>query len=94
MQVEKMLVKVIVEVIFRDLKSGYSSVNMISLHSADSSIPYYLTSGPLTYDDDGKQTLVGVVSWGRECGLKDYPGVYARITEVLPWIQEELSKTC
>ena len=50
--------------------------------------------GPLTYDDDGKQTLVGVVSWGRDCALKDYPGVYARITHVLPWIEEELSKTC
>ena len=65
------------------------------LHCADSLIPYCLTSGPLTYDDDGKQILVGVVSWGKKpCASKGYPGVYARITEVLPWIGEELAKTC
>ena len=82
------------EGIFRDLKSGYSSVHLKS-DCSPLSIPFYLTPGPLTYDDDGKQTLVGVVSWGKKpCALKGYPSVYARITEVLPWIEEELSKTC
>ena len=38
--------------------------------------------------------MVGVVSRGYGCGDVDYPGVYARVTEVLPWIEEELAKTC
>mgnify|MGYP001164295997 FL=1 len=46
--------------------------------------------------DNGQETLVGVVSWGwpEPCAGKDSPAVYARVTEVLPWIEEELAKTC
>lgn len=31
---------------------------------------------------------VGIVSWGNQCGLANYPGVYTRIGAVLPWIEE------
>ena len=54
----------------------------------------YSFKGPLTYNDAGQAILVGVVSRGYGCGDVDYPGVYARVTEVLPWIEEELAKTC
>jgi len=64
------------------------------MYYTGSSASYFFNLGPLTYDDDGKQTLVGVVSWGFGCAEKGHPGVYSRITEVLPWIEEELSKTC
>ena len=50
--------------------------------------------GPLTYNDNGRATLVGVVSGGKDCADRRYPGTYARVTEALPWIQEELAKTC
>ena len=50
--------------------------------------------GPLTYNDEGHETVVGVVSWGEGCADKRYPGVYARVTEALPWIEEQLTKTC
>ncbi|XP_050078328.1 trypsin-5-like [Anopheles maculipalpis] len=32
--------------------------------------------------------LIGVVSWGHECGAAGYPGVYARVASVREWIRE------
>ena len=52
----------------------------------------YFTLGPLTYNDGGQETLVGVVSWGD--GDCSGPSVFARVTEVLPWIQEQMRQPC
>ena len=54
----------------------------------------HLFLGPLTFNDGGGETLVGVVSRGYGCALKDFPGIYGRITAVLPWIKNELAETC
>ena len=46
--------------------------------------------GPLTFEQDGKTYLVGVASFiFPGCPASAYPGGgYARITEVLEWIDE------
>jgi len=56
------------------------------------------SGGPLvTASGDGvtpgqNYQLIGVVSWGERCGLADYPGVYARVTNQLSWIQNHMSR--
>ena len=44
--------------------------------------------GPLTFEENGRTDLVGVVSFGIGCARSTHYGVYARITSVLPWIYE------
>ena len=52
--------------------------------------------GPLTYEVGGKATVVGVVSWGpKPCAQPNVPGVYARVTSAMPFIEDQLlDKTC
>jgi Trypsin len=55
-------------------------------------LPFLLqgdSGGPIL-DADGFQ--VGVTSWGNGCARKGYPGVYARVSAVYDWIQEEICK--
>ncbi|EDW72057.1 uncharacterized protein Dwil_GK19007 [Drosophila willistoni] len=40
------------------------------------------SGGPLVLNGQ----LVGVVSWGTECALANYPGVYANVAELRDWI--------
>ncbi|XP_059351975.1 trypsin-1-like isoform X2 [Daphnia carinata] len=49
------------------------------------------SGGPLfTSDNDGNVTQHGIVSWGRGCGLADYPGVYTQVSYFLDWINAEM----
>lgn len=45
------------------------------------------SGGPLTANVGTRRVLAGVTSWGNLCGEPDYPGVYARVTAGLPWIE-------
>merc|ERR1712110_247397 len=44
------------------------------------------SGGPLIAPENGRQALIGVVSWGRGCAFDGWPGVCARVTEKMDWI--------
>jgi trypsin len=46
------------------------------------------SGGPLLDKATGEQ--VGIVSFGKECGGPDYPGVYTRVSTYASWIQDRI----
>jgi len=51
------------------------------------------SGGPLvTYNVKEKRwILVGVVSWGQGCALAGFPGVYAKVSYFIPWIEKTIA---
>lgn len=54
-------------------------------------LPQGDSGGPLVCQKDGAWTLVGIVSWGSGTCSTSSPGVYARVTKLMPWVQEILA---
>lgn len=48
------------------------------------------SGGPMVLHD-GSPVLVGIVSWGKECGDESHPGVYVRVASYLDWIDRALA---
>ncbi|KAM9810114.1 hyaluronan-binding protein 2 [Syngnathus typhle] len=47
------------------------------------------SGGPLTCEQNSTHFIYGLVSWGDQCGKKNKPGVYARVTHFLDWIKSK-----
>lgn len=48
------------------------------------------SGGPLVLRD-GPPVLVGIVSWGKQCGDSRFPGVYVRVASYLDWIDRAVA---
>ncbi|KAM9607411.1 chymotrypsinogen B isoform 1-T1 [Trichechus inunguis] len=48
------------------------------------------SGGPLVCQKNGAWTLVGIVSWGSSTCSTSTPAVYARVTELVAWVQKTL----
>uniref|UniRef100_A0A673UWM3 chymotrypsin n=1 Tax=Suricata suricatta TaxID=37032 RepID=A0A673UWM3_SURSU len=48
------------------------------------------SGGPLVCRKDGAWTLAGIVSWGSSSCSTSMPAVYARVTKLMPWVQQIL----
>ncbi|XP_070802203.1 hyaluronan-binding protein 2 isoform X2 [Pituophis catenifer annectens] len=50
------------------------------------------SGGPLTCVTNDTYYIYGIVSWGDQCGLKNKPGVYTRVTTFLNWIRTKITR--
>jgi len=52
------------------------------------------SGGPLVFHnkDRDKYELIGVVSWGIGCARKEYPGVFAKLSKLWPWVLKKMKK--
>lgn len=78
---------------------GFQPLTSLLLPFKESDIIFFLpkalfllqgdSGGPLaTPDTRGMWYVVGIVSWGDECGKPNKPGVYTQVTYFRDWITE------
>ncbi|XP_053699174.1 trypsin-1-like [Sabethes cyaneus] len=54
------------------------------------------SGGPLQVfnNETRRYEIVGIVSWGRACAQKNFPGVYTRVSRFLRWIKNNTKDSC
>ncbi|XP_026221783.1 transmembrane protease serine 13a [Anabas testudineus] len=50
------------------------------------------SGGPLVCVGGSRWYLVGITSWGAGCGDRNKPGVYTKVSSVLPWIYSNMQQ--
>uniref|UniRef100_A0A8C0XNA6 Peptidase S1 domain-containing protein n=1 Tax=Castor canadensis TaxID=51338 RepID=A0A8C0XNA6_CASCN len=53
------------------------------------------SGGPLVCDkkkNKDKWYQIGIVSWGVSCGVKEFPGIYTKVSNYLLWINKETTQ--
>ncbi|XP_070761604.1 transmembrane protease serine 13a [Enoplosus armatus] len=50
------------------------------------------SGGPLVCQGESRWYLVGITSWGAGCGDRNKPGVYTKVSSVLPWIYSNMQR--
>ena len=53
----------------------------------------YDSGGPMVYYDraDHRWLLVGVVSTGYGCARAGFPGIYTKVSDFVPWIEDTIA---
>ncbi|CAN7986092.1 unnamed protein product [Ixodes hexagonus] len=49
------------------------------------------SGGPLVLPHEGRYYVLGVVSSGKDCATRGFPGIYTRVTSYLDWLQRVLN---
>ncbi|XP_015787833.1 clotting factor B [Tetranychus urticae] len=55
------------------------------------------SGGPLTFKANEEIGVdvhyqIGIISFGRRCAVKDFPGIYTKVSDYVPWIETQLNQ--
>ena len=48
------------------------------------------SGGPLICNVNGRAVFQGIVTWGKKCGRKGAPGIYANVFHFVGWIEKQI----